>query len=96
MEVEELDDSFWNLSEFSFLNNEGVDGIQLTVDLDLNPAKVVKDSEKGKWKQKSIDKILGIPKQKKSEKNMQSCVLFRSTVAVVLYQFLLTASTGLA
>ncbi|KAI8550189.1 hypothetical protein RHMOL_Rhmol06G0085500 [Rhododendron molle] len=43
--------------------------------------KEVKDSENGKWKQKSIEQILGIPKtKKKDEKKIQSYVLFRSTV----------------
>lgn len=80
----EFNDSFWNLSDVNFLNNEDVEGIQWTVDLDLIPPNEVKDSEKGKWKKKSIDQILGIPKsKKKGEKKKQSRVLFRSAVAAV-------------
>lgn len=80
----EFDDSFWNLSEVNFLNND-VEGIQLTVDLDFIPPNEVKDFEKGKWKKKSIDQILGIPKsKKKGKKKKQSRVLFRSTVVVAV------------
>lgn len=56
------------------------EGIQLIVD--LNSAKDEKDVEKGKWKQKSIEDILGIPiLKKRGGRKKQNCVMYRSVVA---------------
>lgn len=69
----EFDRGFWNILEVGFLNHKDVDdlnptqvnfteGIKLIVD--LNPSDEAKDTGKGKWKQKSINDILGINRKK--------------------------------
>lgn len=80
-EVVEFDQGFWNLSEVGFLNEKDVEGIQLVVD--LNPADVVKDTGKGKWKQKRIGEMRGFPKSKKKGcQKKKKCVVLIYVIAV--------------
>lgn len=56
--------------------------LEIKLIVDFNPVEEVKDNEKEKWKKKSIEYMLGIPKSKKrGSRKKQKCDRFRSTVA---------------
>lgn len=84
-DVGEFDKGFWNLSKVGFFNEkdmevvylnsnqvDSVEGIQLIVG--RNPAEEVKDSGKEKWKQKSIEELLCMPKSKKEGRQEEAKV----------------------
>lgn len=50
--------------------------------MDLNPIEEIKDTGKEKWKQKSVETMLGFPKSKMKGGKKKQSDLLRSTVAI--------------